>query len=166
MKYERLTKKCEVGIGLTETSGNIVNDYDKVVQRLAELEDKIEREELVDVKENHLIAISRTSGKSSKQLETIEILTKYENGTLIELPCKVGDEIYIVSKLGIEEFTVKAISFTILDHDCWGTNYIQFVDKNGHRKFNYQVYFSEIGKTVFLTKAEAEKKLKEKELEK
>lgn len=48
MKYERLTTKCEVGIGLTETSGNIVNDYEKVVNRLAELEDKIERGELVD----------------------------------------------------------------------------------------------------------------------
>lgn len=97
--------------------------------------------------------------KLRKQLE--EYKNKIENGTLIELPCKVGDEIYIVSKLGIEEFTVKAISITVLDHDCWGTNYIQFVDKNGHRKFNYQVYFSEIGKTVFLTKSEAEAKLKE-----
>ena len=41
-EYKRLTMKCEVGIGLTETSGNIVNDYEKVVNRLAELEDKIE----------------------------------------------------------------------------------------------------------------------------
>ena len=41
-EYKRLTTKCEVGIGLTETSGNIVNDYEKVVNRLAELEDKIE----------------------------------------------------------------------------------------------------------------------------
>ena len=46
-KYKRLTAKCEVGIGLTETSGNIVNDYEKVVQRLAELEDKIENGLLV-----------------------------------------------------------------------------------------------------------------------
>lgn len=29
-EYKRLTTKCEVGIGLTETSGNIVNDYEKV----------------------------------------------------------------------------------------------------------------------------------------
>jgi hypothetical protein len=115
----------------------------------------------------------RMTDRNWKEFDTSEMYQRFaeledkiENGTLVELPCKVGDEIYIVSKLGIEEFTVKAISVTILDHDCWGTNYIQFVDKNGHRKFNYQVYFSEIGKTVFLTKAEAEKKLKEKELEK
>lgn len=47
-KYKRLTAKCEVGIGLTETSGNIVNDYEKAVNRLAELEDKIEDGRLVD----------------------------------------------------------------------------------------------------------------------
>ena len=47
-KYKRLTKKCEVGIGLTETSGNIVNDYEKVVNRLAELEDKIDNGTLVE----------------------------------------------------------------------------------------------------------------------
>jgi hypothetical protein len=130
MKYERLTERRGKYIALKGKDFHMDEEYTILKNRLAKLEDKIER------------------------------------GELVELPCKVGDEIYIVSKLGIEEFAVKAISFTILDHDCWGTNYIQFVDKNGHRKFNYQVYFSEIGKTVFLTKAEAEAKLKEKELEK
>ena len=47
-EYKRLTTKCEVGIGLTETSGNIVNDYEKVVNRLAELEHKIENGTLVE----------------------------------------------------------------------------------------------------------------------
>ena len=47
-EYKRLTAKCEVGIGLTETSGNIVNDYEKVVNRLAELEGKIENGTLVE----------------------------------------------------------------------------------------------------------------------
>lgn len=49
MNYKRLTTKCEVGIGLTETSGNIVNDYEKIVNRLAELEDKIENGTLVEL---------------------------------------------------------------------------------------------------------------------
>ena len=48
-EYKRLTTKCEVGIGLTETSGNIVNDYERVVNRLAELEDKIENRTLVEL---------------------------------------------------------------------------------------------------------------------
>ena len=48
-EYKRLTTKCEVGIGLSETSGNIVKDYEKVVNRLAELEDKIENGTLVEL---------------------------------------------------------------------------------------------------------------------
>ena len=51
-EYKRLTMKCEVGIGLTETSGNIVNDYEKVVNRLAELEDKIENGTLIELDES------------------------------------------------------------------------------------------------------------------
>lgn len=47
-EYKRLTTKCEVGIGLTETSGNIVNDYEKVINRLAALEDKIENGTLIE----------------------------------------------------------------------------------------------------------------------
>lgn len=92
-----------------------------------------------------------------------ELEDKIENGTLVELPCKVGNTIYIVDKLGIKEFVVSAISINILGRDSWGTNSIQFEDKNGHRKFNYEVYFSWIGKTVFFTKAEAEAKLRELE---
>lgn len=42
-EYNRLTTKGEVGIGLSETSGNIVNDFEKVVNRLVELEDFLEQ---------------------------------------------------------------------------------------------------------------------------
>ena len=42
MAYKRLTKKYELAVGLTRTSGNIVEDYIAVVNRLAELEDMIE----------------------------------------------------------------------------------------------------------------------------
>lgn len=47
-EYKRLTTKCEVGVGLTETSGNILKDYEKVVNRLAELEGKIKNRTLVE----------------------------------------------------------------------------------------------------------------------
>lgn len=77
-QYKRLTTKCEVGVGLTETDGNIVNDYEKVVNRLAKLEDKL------------------------------------ENGTLKELPCKIGDTIYYANIFAptpkIEEYVVTVIN--------------------------------------------------------
>lgn len=50
-EYKRLTTKCEVGSGLTETDGNVVNDYEKVVNRLAKLEDKIENGTLIFIDE-------------------------------------------------------------------------------------------------------------------
>ena len=62
-KYKRLTTKCEVGIGLTETSGNIVNDYEKVVNRLVELEDKIESGRLVELPCNVGDTVYRVYGK-------------------------------------------------------------------------------------------------------
>ena len=48
-EYKRLITKCEVGIGLTETSGNIVKDYEKLVNLFAELQDKIENGTLIEL---------------------------------------------------------------------------------------------------------------------
>lgn len=73
MNYKRITRNKDE-----------ITYRDPMYIRLQELEDKIENNEIVDVKENHLIQISRVSGKSS--LKTVEILTKYENGLLKEIP--------------------------------------------------------------------------------
>lgn len=164
MEYERLTKKTNNGYGI---SGELVNQkqpaydivtdcFDIVINRLAELEDKIERGELVDVKENHLIAISRTSGKSYKQLKAVDILTKYENGTLVELPCKVGDEIWEI----IQSPNGNFISREIIG-DFWITE-DGIVARTGLYTTD-SIEIEEFGKAVFLTKSEAEKKLKELE---
>ena len=118
MSYKRFTKKCEVGIGLTETSGNIVNDYEKVVNCLAELEDKI------------------------------------ENGTLVELPCKVGDRIWAI--LGNNIFGRKVKSIVIRSNGY----IIKTSDTTGQK--DLEVYYdAEFGIIWFLTKAKAEEKLKE-----
>ena len=80
-----------------------------------------------------------------------------EQGRLIKLPCKVGDTVYgintdrnIVSALKI--ISVKIYSYAIyFDYqliDGIYKNIVSFAD-------------ADIGKTVFLTKAEAEAKLKE-----
>ena len=119
-KYKRLTTKCEVGIGLTETSGNIVKDYEKVVNRLAELEDKI------------------------------------ENGTLIELPCKVGDVVYFVyetdnDKMFIDKGLIESFSYD--EAKVWFRAIYENLSSYWHTVLS-------IGDTVFLTKAEAETWLK------
>lgn len=81
-----------------------------------------------------------------------------KNGTLIELPCKVGDEIFeiidsprgmFISKEIIGEFVWNEYGLTIRT----GLYTTDFID------------LEQFGKTVFLTKAEAESKLKEQQNE-
>lgn len=78
------------------------------------------------------------------------IIEKLENKTLIELPCKVGDMIYRTAieygevwEWDIVEIQIKLDEFVFIDD-------------------SENIFFeTDIGKTVFLTKAEAEQKLRE-----
>lgn len=75
----------------------------------------------------------------------VELEDKIENGTLIELPCKVGDTVYEVRK----------VRCSIMD---------------GYREFDWDIrtlsfsvdMFNAIGKSIFLTREEAKKVLEEK----
>ena len=104
----------------------------------------------------------------------IDKLAEYENleeqGRLIKLPCKVGDTVYVVTspfnvfddieyeenmKDEVYESYVSSITF----YEC-GEQYRIYAKATNHF---IGAYFREcdFGKTVFLTKAEAEQKLKE-----
>lgn len=78
-----------------------------------------------------------------KEYEDLE-----EQGRLIKLPCKVGDTVYVIVGKNI---SVQKIQRATIDSEMK----IEFCTKRrGFALFN-------IGKTVFLTKSEAEAKLKE-----
>lgn len=97
----------------------------------------------------------------------IEKLGKYEDleeqGRLIKLPCKVGDTVYVNGVLGCgeaERYRVIRVDY----HSTLGTGRNEFyieallcADPDSSIAF----YDKQFGKTVFLTKAEAEAKLKE-----
>lgn len=93
--------------------------------------------------------------------EAIDKLAHYEDmkeqGRLIELPCIVGDILYLVTKDTVEKMKVYCISpygeYCCKDH-VWN-----FVIEN--RKYSLTCEFKDIGKTVFKTREEAEEKLKE-----
>ena len=117
MEYKRLTAKIKNGDygyygkeAIFPLVGCELVDYEdgdlvqKLIDRLAELEDKIEK------------------------------------GTLIELPCKVGDTVYLIEM--------------DWDEDCKSFYYITETDF----MFQYLDYF---GTYCFLTREEAEKRLKE-----
>lgn len=89
--------------------------------------------------------------------ELLEELKSYkeaeEQGLLVRLPCKVGDDLYCivngeVKKLKVHSFGVP--DFEIID--------IEFKYVDG---FKIVRFVGEVGKTVFLTREEAEKKLEE-----
>lgn len=93
--------------------------------------------------------------KSYKDLE--------EQGLLVRLPCKVGDMVWDNDFGYPESYEIKAFSYGYCD------SYIE-PDTEDQIIFYYENYsgsiagafpISEIGKTVFLTREEAEKKLEE-----
>lgn len=85
-----------------------------------------------------------------KRLQELE--DKIEQGTLVELPCKVGDTIYWISSNNrdIIEVVVNRIAF--VEHD----RMILYVAEKGVGE--YSIIFVD---DIYNTKAEAEAKLKE-----
>ena len=72
-----------------------------------------------------------------------------EQGLLVRLPCKVGDSAFIIVGKDISKQGIRKIEIS--------DNGIIFKTNRQKRIFNV----SEFGKTVFLTREEAEKKLEE-----
>lgn len=88
----------------------------------------------------------------------LEKLAEYEDleekGLLLRLPCKIGTSVYMVAQdCGGDALYCRR-------GDCEGCpDLYEFVEEN-----KFEAYMcDEIGKTVFLTKAEAEQKLEEME---
>lgn len=87
-----------------------------------------------------------------------EIIADYflANGGIIP-PCKVGDTVYTEVYGEIEGFVVLSIELAYTSKGFEG----EFVSNNG--KYPMLFSFENIGKTVFLSKEDAERALKERE---
>lgn len=88
--------------------------------------------------------------EKSKEYQQLE-----ERGKLIKLPCKVGDTVYGMSMGKFISLTVNEISIFCMK----GEKIINAKCQSSDEFRNYVE--REFGKTVFLTKSEAEAKLKE-----
>ena len=82
-----------------------------------------------------------------------ELEDEMENGTLIKLPCKVGDKVYFNTWVG-------GVNVGIQEHQVIGFN-LSVISKRKQSVVSTELPISDFGKTVFLTKEEAEAKLKE-----
>lgn len=81
--------------------------------------------------------------RKCKEYEDLE-----EKGLLLRLPCKVGDTVYYIEDNAICEFIVYSFDIRPLQ---------EFVCNYGGIRFNLKNF----GKSIFLAKEEAERKLKE-----
>ena len=113
---------------------------------------------------NHRLDCEESRVKSlKKKLKEYKDLEK--QGLLLRLPCKVGDTIYVNGILGVgevEEYKVIRVDY----HSNLATKRSEFyiealLVSNPENSIGF--YDKEIGKTVFLTQEEAERKLKEME---
>ena len=88
-----------------------------------------------------------------------EVCDRFEDhARFVELPCKVGDMIYVIEDIAGEWKIIKDHVETIgIGYYADGVNLYQFdgIKTDG--------YFEDFGKTVFLTREEAEQALKERE---
>lgn len=93
-----------------------------------------------------------------RQLSELE--DKIGNGTLVEFPFKVGDKVYFLSGKKIIEEIVTRTHYAIINGKLELINcYILTNEPNDDYDNFYRL--SKLGKSLFLTKAEAEKKLRE-----
>lgn len=148
MKYERLTERSGKAIVIKQTSTNDSKSIWNAIERLAELEDKIECGEFVS-KDWHDEQVLHAENRLA------ELEDKLENGTLIELPCKVGDTVWFIPLYGGNPYCgIRQDKIQVVGISSRGFH-LKLREHHDHNKTYY------LGKTVFLTKAEAEKKLKE-----
>lgn len=168
MKYERKTKK-EFGDVYSFNGKIYYDDTADIVERLAELEDKIESGELVERSElDKALAEKQERGQDltvetifrytaeikALQAEIDEYRQKIKDGTLIQLPCKIGDVVYHIYKNPFSDY--------FIDKEVvYGYEYNN--DGIGWRLRLNTCYpsVSVIGDNIFLTREDAEKKLKE-----
>ena len=102
--------------------------------------------------------------------ECFNKLGEYENleeqGKLLKLPCSVGDMVWDIDFGRLCSYEVTGFSFGSLNDDDWeeekalGQVVVYYINSN--RSITGTFAASEIGKTVFLTKEEAEQAVKER----
>lgn len=83
-----------------------------------------------------------------------------DKSRFVELPCNMGDTVYHTTTFGICQLTVAGIHLFWDKRKTQNKRYSYIVGLN-NLDYTYRLPLKEIGKTVFLTKEQAEAKLKE-----
>lgn len=128
---------------------NLLKKYYDLKTKNCESDKEIERlKELAEIKDNNFFELY------SDALEEIEQL-KLKLEQSVKLPCKVGDIVYAYSTyFGILAYEINSI------HICCGIDFEAIASRNDDMLDSFDFDIEDIGKSVFLTREEAEQYLK------
>ena len=149
-------RKKDKGGGMMERLAELKYDITKLDAKIENMQERINKMAFDDKTE---VGIKFLASTVSYLKELREYKQLEEQGLLLRLPCKVGSTLYQPIYSSINEYKVIGLCFDI-HHNKWMYEVAYETDFEWHKTvcdFNY------IGKTVFLTQAEAEQKLKEME---
>ena len=132
-------------------------DNFREIKKLADYEDIGTPEELKELKENGAFTGLELAQIAKMQKEWKVYKDAEEQGLLVRLPCKVGDTVYVQTRNFISELRITLVSVDTSDmsmYFSWMLNSGIYPNLDGFSGY-------ELGKFVFLTREEAEKKLEE-----
>lgn len=159
--YMKCSEDCNVDMDCVDCPA-----FDKLIERLAAYEDTgLTPEEVLPKDKADEIALKLM------RLADLERLCSYDrirelaeadkDGRVVVLPCKVGDTVWIVGTVR------KLYSAKVRTFFCGHPSAVRGDDDGGHihmiRTTECDIPMQEFGKTVFLTREEAEKALREME---
>ena len=110
----------------------------------------------------HIAPLEYAKREKTDERMFVEFYADYllANGVIVP-PCKVGDTVYKISRNKVKECKVVFMGISA-DEKCSHFNFVEnYADGTFYK--SYSMVFDVIGKTVFLTKEEAEQALKERE---
>ena len=162
-RYKWSVENADMGSeDANELHADICNQYVKEYEQIAEWLEELKSyrdigtlKELKELKENGAFTGLELAKLAIMQKELKKYKDLEEQGLLVRLPCKVGDIMFRINKGAknpIIELTVTQINITrrsynleVIDRDCG----------------ELMCFKNDIGKTIFLTREEAENKLEE-----
>ena len=156
---ERCTIRLKTGEArCSQLDGNVV------VERLAAYEDTgLTPEEIkAPLTEDTVINLAAQAlGVEPRRLR--ELAEAEKDRRLVVLPCKVGDTVYMIERIfDIDNGVCDEIcARKVIGHGGNNLNKLWLIGSGGI--YNVYIFVSDFGKTVFLTREEAEKALQEME---
>lgn len=132
---------------------NQEEQYAEWLEELKSYKDIGTPKELKELKENGILNRLELAKLAIMQKELKKYKDLEEQGLLVRLPCKIGDDLYCIVNGEVKK--LKVHSFGVPDFEITDIEF-KYVDG-----FKIVRFVGELGKTVFLTREEAEKKLEE-----